>query len=84
MLSSSIKKDWPVSKIKEVYEEMIEYFEGSEPKVVENFEDEFGQFDIDGATLVYVPIECEEGLSEAISLTFDSSNNIIELEFGRP
>lgn len=40
----------------------------------------------DGLVLVYVPIESNNEFdeAEALSLTFDRSKKIIEIEFGRP
>jgi len=84
LLSQTAKDEWPVIAIKEEYEAMVEYFEESEAQVVKGFDDEYAETQIDDMTMLYVPIQNEEGESEAIVVMFDESKNIIGLEFGRP
>lgn len=83
MLAGSLQEDWPPQVLKETFEEMIEYFEGSPIHLVMDFDDEFSITKIEGGTFVYVPVESDEG-SEAIAVLVNGNGQIIEVEFGRP
>ena len=84
MLSGGARDAWSPESLKSAYKQMVEYFEDSKPKVASEFDDEFGQIALDEGTLVYVPIFCEEGFSEAISVMLDPNQKIVSVEFGRP
>ena len=84
MLSGEAREIWSASSLKESYLDMIEYFEGEAAQVLTEFDDEFGMTPLEDGTLLYVPVNTESGLSEAISGVIDASGGITEVEFGRP
>ena len=84
MLSDVAKSEWTPNAIKEEFEAMYEDLSESKPFVITDWNDENGETDLDNGTLLYVPIDSEDGWSEAISIIINSSNQIIEIEFGRP
>ena len=84
MLAGDARQTWSPESIKRTYEDMIEYFQGSDAQVITDHDDEYGTTPLDEGTLVYVPIACDDGFSEAVSVIIDANNEIIEVEFGRP
>ena len=85
MLAGEAASEWPAEELQSEYEEMVEYFEGSPPKVMEGWDGDYSQTKIDeDTTLLYVPISNDDGVNEAVVLTFNGAGEIVDLEFGRP
>ena len=82
MLAEPAASKWDADSLKAEYQEMIEYFEGSAPEVITNW-DELEDIQLDHGVMIYVPVESDEG-GEAITTVIDKSGKIIEVEFGRP